>query len=58
MKDYIEEDQMKVIYVQTKDMVADVLTKPLQGQQFIKLRNKLLGAIPDCWIQEEEESVC
>ena len=26
-----------------KDMIADILTKPLQGSQFIKLRNRLLG---------------
>ena len=24
-------------------MIADILTKPLQGSQFIKLRNILLG---------------
>ena len=57
MKDYIQENQMKVAYVPTKDMVADILTKPLQGRQFIKLRNKLLGLVPDCWIEEEEDPV-
>ena len=30
-------------YCPTEDMIADILTKPLQGNQFIKLRNILLG---------------
>jgi hypothetical protein len=33
-------------------MVADLLTKPLQGEQFIRLRNKILGLIP---MSEESE---
>jgi hypothetical protein len=35
--------ELKVKYLKTNDMVADVLTKPLQGQHFKELRNKLLG---------------
>jgi hypothetical protein len=30
-----------VKYVKTNDMIADVLTKPLQGEQFVKLRDSL-----------------
>ena len=41
--DNIERREIKVEYVPTEEMVADIFTKPLQGQQFIKLRNKLLN---------------
>ena len=43
IKDRIDSGEIKVIYQPTNDMVADILTKPLQGQQFIDLRNKLLN---------------
>ena len=32
-----------VVYVSTKDMIADVLTKPLQGELFKKFADRLLG---------------
>lgn len=54
MKDYIQDNQLKVKYVSTDDMVADILTKPLQGQRFEKLRDKLLGYFPEYWVDEEE----
>ena len=34
---------LTVKYKPTSEMTADVLTKPLQGEQFRKLRNKLLN---------------
>ena len=34
---------MKVEHCPTLDMVADILTKPLQGDLFRKLRDLLLG---------------
>jgi hypothetical protein len=52
IKQYTEEHGIKVEYVKTSDMVADLLTKPLQGEQFIRLRNKILGLIP---MSEESE---
>ena len=47
VKDYIEDGQIEVKYIPTNDMIADVLTKPIQGKQFKKLRNQLLGSIPE-----------
>jgi hypothetical protein len=31
IKQYVEENQIKVEYIKTTDMVADIFTKPLQG---------------------------
>jgi hypothetical protein len=41
--DLIARNQASVVYVPTHDMVADILTKPLQGVQFARLRDILLG---------------
>jgi hypothetical protein len=41
LNDRIKFDEVKLQYVQTKDMVADILTKPLQGEQFNYLRDLL-----------------
>ena len=41
--------ELIVEHVKTEDMVADLLTKPLQGEQFVKLRNKLLGYDMSDW---------
>jgi hypothetical protein len=46
IKQFVQDNQIRVEHVSTKDMVADILTKPLQGQQFINLRDKLLGYLP------------
>jgi hypothetical protein len=43
IKDRIDNGNLKVEYQATEDMVADVLTKPLQGDKFVILRNKLLN---------------
>ena len=40
---FIENGEMKIKYCPTDEMVADVLTKPLQGEKFITLARKLLG---------------
>jgi hypothetical protein len=52
IKQYTEEHGIKVEYVKTSDMVADIFTKPLQGEQFVRLRNRILGLIP---VSEESE---
>jgi hypothetical protein len=41
--DRIASKEIKVEYMRTGDMIADILTKPLQGQLFIRLRKLLLN---------------
>ena len=43
VKQYIENGSMKIEHCPTLDMVADILTKPLQGEQFRRMRDLLLG---------------
>ena len=43
LADRIASKEIRMEYLQTTDMLADILTKPLQGQLFIKLRNRLLN---------------
>jgi hypothetical protein len=46
LKDRVDSKDILVEYMPTEDMIADILTKPLQGEQFIKLR-KLLMNLPN-----------
>ena len=39
----MDSDELKIEYLPTEEMVADVLTKPLQGDLFRRMRNKLLN---------------
>ena len=43
VKHYMDSDELKIEYLPTEEMVADVLTKPLQGDLFRRMRNKLLN---------------
>jgi hypothetical protein len=43
VKHYMDSDELKIEYLPTEEMVADVLTKPLQGDLFKRMRNKLLN---------------
>ena len=43
VKQYIESGKIVLKHCPTADMVADILTKPLQGYQFERLRDLLLG---------------
>jgi hypothetical protein len=42
-KEQMDEGKLAVEYISTDDMVADILTKPLQGEKFINLRKKLMN---------------
>lgn len=41
--DRVQSKEIKIQYMQTSNMLADILTKPLQGKLFIRLRNQLLN---------------
>ena len=44
MKDNVERGEVCIKYMPTDDMLADVLTKPLQGEKFRNFVSRLLGA--------------
>jgi len=43
VSDRVKSGEIKIEYMPTGEMLADILTKPLQGALFLKLRNKLLN---------------
>ena len=43
LKDRIDSREINVVYCPTEEMIADLLTKPLQGEQFRRLRRRLLN---------------
>jgi hypothetical protein len=46
IKDRVKQENIKITYCPTEAMLADFLTKPLQGNLFRKLRAALMGHIP------------
>jgi hypothetical protein len=49
IKERIDTGEIRVSYLPTEEMIADLLTKPIQGRLFVKLRDRLLGnIINDC----------
>ena len=47
IKERIDSGEIRVSYLPTEEMIADLLTKPIQGKLFAKLRDRLLGHIID-----------
>ena len=45
VKQYLDQKVMKTSHCPTKEMIADILTKPIQGEQFRVLRDMLLGYV-------------
>jgi hypothetical protein len=43
LKDRIDREEIRAEYLNTGDMIADILTKPLQGEHFTRLRSLLLN---------------
>ena len=43
IRDYISNGDIEIKYMPTKEMIADIFTKPLPGEAFEKLRDKLLN---------------
>jgi hypothetical protein len=54
ISDKIASGEIKVEYLNTEDMIADILTKPLQGALFRRLRSLLLNWDTSC---QEESTV-
>ena len=46
LHDRITTGDIDIVYLPTTDMIADILTKPLQGELFKKLRKELLNTPP------------
>jgi hypothetical protein len=46
VEDRIAKGDLSVVWCPTDKMIADYLTKPLQGQMFIRFRDVLMGAVP------------
>ena len=44
--DRIANGDLTVVWCTTDKMIADFLTKPLQGKEFLRFRNVLMGAVP------------
>jgi hypothetical protein len=47
IKDRVDTEELKIEYLPTEDMIADFFTKPLQGELFKTLRDKVLGVKVD-----------
>lgn len=43
VKDRIEAKEVKLVYLATEKMISDFFSKPLQGKQFLFLRDLILG---------------
>jgi len=46
VEDRIKKGDLRVVWCLTDQMIADYLTKPLQGRQFLQFRDMLMGAVP------------
>ena len=43
VKDQVDKGEVEIVYIPTEYMKADILTKPLQGAIFLRLRQMLLN---------------
>ena len=48
--DRIAKGDLAVVWCPTDKMIADYLTKPLQGKMFIRFRDVLMGAVPMSYV--------
>ena len=53
LKAQIEDVTIELVYMETDELVADILTKPLTWKQFQYLLQKLIG-----WNKESNERAC
>lgn len=45
IRDRVESKEIKLEYLPTEEMIADILTKPLQGELFRRLREKMMNSV-------------
>jgi hypothetical protein len=45
VKDRVDSGEVTIQYLPTENMIADILTKPLQGSLFRRLRNELMNIV-------------
>ena len=43
IKDRVDAGELKVMYLSTNNMISDILTKPLQGELFRRMRNQMMN---------------
>jgi hypothetical protein len=43
--DQVAKGDLRVVWCPTDEMIADFLTKPLQGKAFVKFRDLLMGTV-------------
>ena len=43
--DRVAKGDLRIVWCPTDKMIADFLTKPLQGKAFVEFRNLLMGAV-------------
>jgi hypothetical protein len=43
IKDRVDKGEVDIAFCGTDDMIADFLTKPLQGNKFFRFRDAILG---------------
>ncbi len=43
--DRVAKGDLRVVWCPTDEMIADLVTKPLQGKAFVKFRDLLIGAV-------------
>ena len=42
-KNFVERKQIRIVYINTKEQLADIFTKPLLDHDFLRLRDSLCG---------------
>jgi len=47
-KDHVTSGELKMVYCPTKDMLADLMTKPVSGDLFASLRDRVVHVVPSC----------
>jgi hypothetical protein len=47
IKNYVERKELKIVYLLTSKMLADLLKKPLQGTLFNTLRAAIIGKVEE-----------